>query len=679
MRYRSWILALALCASARGRSYAQGDDAPAYESRVRAARAGSVTVIELDEPSARITSVAEALSAEAGIEVRSRGGLGAFSSVSIRGADANEVAVFVDGIPLSGAAAGVVDLSQLPTSGLQRIEVWRGVPPVELGGEAVGGAINLVTRKGAHAPTVSAFAGAGSFGARSAGAGWEGTADRSGRLHASVHASYAGASGDFLYYDYGGTLLNTADDHVSRRRNDGFDQLALDATLGSSGPLHVTVDAHGFLKRQGVPGQAGTGADEVGSPGEARLTTGRLISSLSLQRAWRRLELSGRAHVLYERYGFTNPLAERVGSYGATVVEGEAVTVGASARADLALRRAGRFTALGEARVDRRRPYDLVRPSVAGPPVVRGAGALSLGDDLRLFGGRLQLLPGVRLDGIVSTQVTDASGTQLPGQTRSDAFVSPRLLVRAQPLDWLTLRGSAGRFVRFPTLLEQFGDGAFVLGSRYLRPESAWGGDAGVGLALHRRRASATLEGTFFGRQVDDYISWLPSAYALAAANLGTVRVLGAEARAEAQLWSLVRLALAYTLLDATAFTDQPGASGNQLPNRPRHHLFGRIELNRAPFRVFYDLDYASEVYRDAQNYNVLPARVLHALGAAVHHGAWTFSVDVRNLADLRVVDLPLGGAAHAGETTPYPLVDFFDYPLPGRSIYATLSFTHGT
>jgi hypothetical protein len=52
-------------------------------------------------------------------------------------------------------------------------------------------------------------------------------------------------------------------------------------------------------------------------------------------------------------------------------------------------------------------------------------------------------------------------------------------------------------------------------------------------------------------------------------------------------------------------------------------------------------------------------------------------TVEVRNLADLRVVQQPLGGSALAGRTTPYPLVDFFDYPLPGRAVYATLAYQH--
>ena len=96
-----------------------------------------------------------------------------------------------------------------------------------------------------------------------------------------------------------------------------------------------------------------------------------------------------------------------------------------------------------------------------------------------------------------------------------------------------------------------------------------------------------------------------------------------------------------------------------------------------ARWRVFNEVSFLDRVFRDSQNYNAIPARWLHAAGITLGPFArWplTLGVEARNLFDLRVVDLPLGGSANAGRTTPYPLVDFFDYPLPGRAIYATLA-----
>jgi outer membrane receptor protein involved in Fe transport len=659
---RSVVLPLLIC-SLCGRAAL----ADSYESVVRAdPKAPFVTIVDASEPNARVSSVAELLDRQAGVEIRSRAGAGSFSSVSIRGSESGEVAILIDGIPLSRAASGTVDLSQLPVDGLERVEVYRGVPPLDLGSEAVGGAINLVTRKGSRR-AARAFAGVGSYWTRAIGAGYDST-------HGSVSLAYRGGNGDFPYYNYNGTQFTLSDDRATVRRNNHFDQVTLDASSGWGRRWRGRLDAHGFLKRQGVPGIAGM-ADEPTQPvPTAGLTTGRLTSTLSLSRNLVITRLQLRANLLYERYGFANPGGDRVGDYGAKVNEGEALSGGLSGRADISPRSWVRLTLLAEVRADHRRSNDLAQTQNTGEPVSRAQGGLSVGAELRLARDRLILTPGFRLDGILSTQVVDERGNQIPGAVRTDVFPSPRLMLRGQATRWLSLRGSAGRFVRFPTLIEQFGDGAIALGSRYVVPESAWGGDAGVAVELRRKRAQIFLESAFFGRHVDDLIAWRPSANGLAAKNIGSVRVMGVELRADVRPLEWLRIELQYTFLHSENFSDEAGVLGKQLPNRPRHHVFGRVELSAAPFRCYYDLDYADDVYRDPQNYNRLPARLLHGIGASVRRPPFTFAVDVRNLADLRVVDLPLGGSARAGETTPYPLVDFFDYPLPGRTLYATLT-----
>ena len=95
-----------------------------------------------------------------------------------------------------------------------------------------------------------------------------------------------------------------------------------------------------------------------------------------------------------------------------------------------------------------------------------------------------------------------------------------------------------------------------------------------------------------------------------------------------------------------------------------------RAEGKLAPFGVWYELDFVDRLYRDPANDAWIPARSLHAVGATFDHKWIQLTVELRNLADLRVVQLPA-----AGTTVPYPLADYFNYPLPGRAIYATLSF----
>jgi outer membrane receptor protein involved in Fe transport len=201
-----------------------------------------------------------------------------------------------------------------------------------------------------------------------------------------------------------------------------------------------------------------------------------------------------------------------------------------------------------------------------------------------------------------------------------------------------------------------------------------------------RARAVAGLfELAGFARRVTDYIALVSSGHALAADNVGVQDFVGLEARGRLRAFDRLALSGGYTLIRATtAHSDTvPNSVGHALPNVPEHKVDLRAEVTLGPVSAFYELAWNSDVWLDAQNVDghVIPGRALHAVGARIGPFAQlplAISVEVRNLADLRVVQLPLGGSIHQGETAPYPLVDFYDYPLPGRAVYVTAAYRPG-
>ena len=80
-----------------------------------------------------------------GIKVREEGGVGSDFDLSINGLSGNSIRYFLDGMPLDTKGSGV-SLANLPVNIIDRIEIYKGVVPASLGTDALGGAINIITK-----------------------------------------------------------------------------------------------------------------------------------------------------------------------------------------------------------------------------------------------------------------------------------------------------------------------------------------------------------------------------------------------------------------------------------------------------------------------------------------------------------------------------------------------------
>jgi vitamin B12 transporter len=111
----------------------------------------------------RVKTVADALRLAQGLTVFSSGGPGTSTSVRIRGGNADQVLVLIDGAIMNSATLGNFDFANLTTDNIERIEVLRGAQSMLWGADAMGGVINITTKKGTGVPSVSAFSEYGSF------------------------------------------------------------------------------------------------------------------------------------------------------------------------------------------------------------------------------------------------------------------------------------------------------------------------------------------------------------------------------------------------------------------------------------------------------------------------------------------------------------------------------------
>lgn len=94
------------------------------------------------------TGVADLLARLPGVQFTRNGGQGSATSVYLRGAESRYTAVYLDGVRLDSQATGGVQWEQIPLSLIDRIEVLRGPAAAVYGSDAVGGVVQLFTKKG---------------------------------------------------------------------------------------------------------------------------------------------------------------------------------------------------------------------------------------------------------------------------------------------------------------------------------------------------------------------------------------------------------------------------------------------------------------------------------------------------------------------------------------------------
>lgn len=111
-------------------------------------------------------TLADALRHVPGLDITENGGAGGLSHVRLRGAESRQTLVLIDGVRVGDAAStgGEMDMSNIAPDDIERIEVLRGPQSALYGSDAMGGVINIITKKGAREPRSSLTVEGGSYG-----------------------------------------------------------------------------------------------------------------------------------------------------------------------------------------------------------------------------------------------------------------------------------------------------------------------------------------------------------------------------------------------------------------------------------------------------------------------------------------------------------------------------------
>ena len=439
-----------------------------HADRARALReSGFLTVVRVDEYAGETLPLAEALAETVGVHVRSLGGLGSFSSLSVRGAPSGHTAVFVDGVPLARLGSATTDLARFELGSFSQVRLHRGAVPAWLGGAVQASALELATPLGPAIDGRSLLlsVGGGSFGSRHLRGRWLGGGGRSG-YH--VGLGYAGAEGDFVYFNDNGTNLNPSDDEYVARSNNGYDRADAVARAGwSRGDWSLRGGVRGLWKHQGVPGISSIQSRT------ASLTSWSQMADASAERAgvFGVPALTARAatYAIVEVERYRDP----DGEIGLAGQDRRYITAGggASWTLEAVLSRAHVSAVTAEASVEFFRDTVFSIDGDDAGAENRGRrleGAATLSHTVRL--GRTQrarLQPAVRFDVSRVRPIRDPEdGVQnMDLSPRSDLDITPRVAAWLAVAPDLSLKSSAGAYRRAPTVMELYGDRGALVGN----------------------------------------------------------------------------------------------------------------------------------------------------------------------------------------------------------------------
>lgn len=187
--------------------------------------ASSITVVTAEQIEARQErTFADVLGDIPGLNVVQTGGPGGATSVFMRGTNSNHTKVLIDGIDVSDPSnsTGAFDFGQLLTQDIERVEVLRGPQSGLYGSDAIGGVINIITKRGSGPLEFTGLLEGGSFDTFNQAAGISGSAD-------AFH--YAA---NLTHYHAGATPVTPLDllPPAEQRNDDYYDNFGVSTKLG---------------------------------------------------------------------------------------------------------------------------------------------------------------------------------------------------------------------------------------------------------------------------------------------------------------------------------------------------------------------------------------------------------------------------------------------------------------
>ena len=628
----------------------------------------AITIIDSQELKYKTATLNEILDNAAGIKVAQQGGLGNASRIIIQGMDGKRIGIFINGMPMGNSDE--FQLSSIPIDMVDEVEIYKGIIPAWLGGDGLGGAVNIRLKDFKKNHLEMAFE-AASYNT------YIGSLQLKHYLGKTSTVLHAGATMNYAKNNYSFSSPFELG-RIIHRDHDAYTHGGFNVGISSQqwwfDQFDLTLSADYYRKE--IQG----GLMNVQNNIQHAFTRTRSAStSLSLEKSFLKGKLTAQfhsivgfslvnqvdtSHYCYDFIGNRFPSGSGRGEIGAVPNDSHDrhTTVRELLNLTYKIGNNQLVTWTTNYRYGCKMPKDELADSYSRLPTSGYPSRLhsivsGLTHELKLYGGKFTNELGIKLFNHHSEVLPFAEAIMLQDKLKAStnhstmAGWSEAMALHLLPNNALTLKVSVQSTVRMPIAEELFGDGVLLLPSEKLRPERSFNINAGAIWLINAMRYPQVRIGinTFY-MSAKDMIKLMYSSMNMAYDNIGKVRVMGIDMEMESKLNRWLDLQGNITWQDARDMRKEAVGGGEnfhyryRIPNMP--YLFGNVGVrlhkdgllsksSSSAFASTFGFTKAFSYNWEASNHNTMLIPARYCWDVAVHHSfnkRCQLSFEIRNI-----------------------------------------------